>query len=114
MKDSFKARITFLSPEEGGRKTPCKQNYRPDLRYEGEHGQVWMIHPIFLDERGEVLPDRALIPKEADALMWILDDELRKSMHQQRIKPGVRFFLNEGPRVVASGVVLAVTGLFDP
>jgi translation elongation factor EF-Tu-like GTPase len=114
VKYSFKARITFLSPEEGGRKTPCGQGYRPGFKYEDDPNHAWMIFPRFLDESGAEVPDGALVPKESDALMFILDDELRKTVHQERIKPGVRFFLMEGPRIVAKGVVTAILDLFDP
>jgi len=42
----FEARLRFLSPEEGGRKTPVRQGYRADFRYlDDPTGTAWMIHP---------------------------------------------------------------------
>src|SRR5579871_96944 len=113
-KDHFRARISFLTAEEGGRQHSCLQGYRPDFMYEDEPDRGWMIWPRFLDENGAVLADGSPIPMECEALMCILNDELRRSVHQERIEPGVRFRLCEGNRVVATGVVVAITRQFDP
>ncbi len=45
--------------------------------------------------------------------MYVLDDTLRRTVHQQRLKVGATFLVSEGVHVVANGVVLEITGLFD-
>ena len=110
---SFKARITFLGPAENGRKYPAVQGYRPDFFYADDRRHGWVIWPRFLDEHGNQLPDGATVPLECDAFMYVLDDTLRRTVHQQRLKVGATFLVSEGVHVVANGVVLEITGLFD-
>lgn len=116
IRSDFEARLRFLSAEEGGRQTSwVAQGYRPDFSYEDELDAAFMIWPIFLDEHGEPLTEgtRVLTDKPVNARMVIINDELRATEHRQRIKEGVKFFVREGRRIVAEGVVTRILALFD-
>lgn len=112
-KPDFKARITFLTEELGGRRTPAKQGYRTDFLYE-DLRDGYIIWPIFPKEDGTPFEDLAEIPMVVGAHMSILSNELRVSVHQQRIKIGLSFLVSEGSHVVARGEVVEILGLFDP
>ena len=108
----FEADVRFLTPEEGGRKGPAVQGYRPDLQYDDdEPDEAWMIWPRFLHPSGNELPDGALIPQCAKAQFYIVNDELRRTIHRERIREGVRFHICEGPHRVASGRVTKILSL---
>jgi translation elongation factor EF-Tu-like GTPase len=110
----FEAEVRFLGPEEGGRKGPPAQGYRPDLHFDDdETNELWMIWPRFLDPSGDELPDGALIPQCAKAQFYIVNDELRRSIHRKRIHEGLRFEICEGPRRVAFGRVTKILSLHE-
>ncbi len=68
-----------------------------------------MIHPEFLDSRGEILPIEPL-PMLGQANRSILKRELC-DFHRQPIKPGVRGYFVEGPTRVGVCEVVEVLGL---
>lgn len=104
-----------MTPEEGGRKTgPPIQGYRSDFRYEDEsNNKCWMIHPEFLDEKGNVILDRnILMSQTGQAKMWILNDQLR-DFHKSKIKIGTKGFFVEGHHKTAICEVIDLVGLHD-
>lgn len=102
----FEADVRLLLPEEGGL-PKMFQGMRPDFHYDGADAAegLWMIRPIFIDEVGEDIPDRQQIPQRAMAHFYIINQELRKTVHRQRLREGTRFQLQYGRRVIAQGRV---------
>jgi hypothetical protein len=45
--------------------------------------------------------------------MYIIDDDLRKSIHRRKILEGIQFHLVEGNKIVAEGTVTRVIGLWE-
>jgi len=92
--------VTYLKPEEGGRQTPVFSGYRGQFHYEGEHQHAWDAEQSF--------PSRELVqPGEgAECEIWFASPE----QHLHRVKPGLRFHVQEGGRVVANGIVTEVLG----
>lgn len=115
--DDFEATIRVYSAQEGGRKTPAYNGIRWDFAYADDSIEdgLYCIYPDFMDEQGDSLPAETAIPIgiPLPARMTILNRELRASLHQHRIAPGVKFFCHEGGRRVAEGVVTKITGLLD-
>lgn len=116
--DDFEASIRVYSAAEGGRKTPPCNGIRWDFAYADKSAatpELFMIYPDFLDKEGASLPNDTPIPVDVPlpARMLILNDELRKSEHRNRIKVGLRFFCHEGFKRVAEGEVTRITGLFS-
>ena len=111
----FEARLRFLSPEEGGRKTPVFRGYRADFRYlDDPPNMAWMIHPReFIDEAGELLPEDTPITGIVHARFWILVPEYRISEHRRRISVSTQFYVVEGSHIAAEGTVTKIVGLFD-
>ena len=114
----FEARIRFLSSEEGGRKSQPFQGYVCDFKYESHYegdppNQAWMIYPAFLDEQGALLPELAEIPTSVSAIFRVLDPHYRETVHRKRMHVGTRFWLVEGSRRVAEGVITKFVGMAD-
>jgi Elongation factor Tu C-terminal domain len=108
----FEAQIRLLSAAEGGRRTlPPLRGWRAMFRYADEpHGHhAWEIWPAVLvpNEAPETWVAGAPITeaRSVHAHMFILNAELRRSVHLERISPGTRFFVQEGQRVVGEGIV---------
>ncbi len=111
----FEVCYRMYSPEEGGRKSgPPWQHYRCDWSYEGDDVQnsgLYMIHPEFLGESGEVLPEGQAVPMSGVASMWVVVPEMRATVHRARIHAGVKGYFMEGPRRVGEAVVTRVIAL---
>jgi hypothetical protein len=111
----FKVHYRFFEESEGGRKIlPC-QGYRSDFWYYTPDNtfphQVYMIWPEFLDNSGLVIIDKAIeIPRQGNALMWVIDPK-RRSFHYKYIIKGLKGFFMEGQRKVAGCEVIEVIGL---
>lgn len=114
--DDFEAVIRIYSQSEGGRMSAPLNGIRWDFAYAEDQppGTLFMIWPDFHDEVGDSLPvDKPLpIGRELRARMTIVSDELRAELHRHRIQEGTRFYCHEGPKRVAEGRVVRVTGLF--
>ena len=114
--DDFEAIVRIYAHSEGGRASAPFNGIRWDFAYAEDQppGTLFMIWPDFHDEAGDSLPtDQALpIGVELRARMTIVSTELRAELHRERIQEGVRFYCHEGPKRVAEGQVLRVTGLF--
>lgn len=114
--DDFEAVIRIFSAEEGGRVSPPSNGIRWDFAYAEDPpaNDLFMIRPDFYDLNGDSLPtDRQLsIGIELPARMTVLNNEVREQVHRARIREGVRFYCQEGPKRVAEGRVTRITGLF--
>jgi hypothetical protein len=108
----FEVRYRFLTPAEGGRRSPPRQHLRWDFLYEGDDPQrdgIFMIWPEFIDDEGNPRPEGE-VPSEGLAHMFILNPEMRPE-HQRRISIGTRGFMVEGTKKVAECEVTRVLGL---
>jgi hypothetical protein len=76
-----------------------------------------MIWPIFLDESGSILDTGARVANEGRAQMLIVNEDLRRSLHANRLEVGARGYFMEGPHRVAEATVtklLAIAELLSP
>jgi translation elongation factor EF-Tu-like GTPase len=94
----IEARISFLTAEEGGRKTPARSGYRPQFHYEG---QDWVAMQEYIDKE-EAYPGDTVTTR----LSFLSPEE-----HRGRLRPGMEFQIREGQRVVANGVVTKILDL---
>ena len=105
----FEATIWILPSERSGRKTAFHNGVRWQFRYENQPAEEssYLIYPDFVDETGRSLsPDMPLTEGEPlTARMTILSDELRLSVHLNRIRPGTPFFGYDIWRPIAKGIV---------
>ncbi|RKP55574.1 hypothetical protein D7Z26_10350 [Cohnella endophytica] len=113
----FRIEYRFYSREEGGRKILPFQGYRCDFSYDGDDigtTGIYMIHPEFEDEDGNVLiNDIESVNGIGTARMWILIPEMRKEIHNNRIKLGVKGYFMEGSRKVGVVKVIEINGIMD-
>jgi len=108
----FEAEVRFLSPDEGGRRSPAVQGYRPDVHWDDDPSEtLWMIHPRFLASSGEELPDGTEIPQLCKAHFYLISTHVRHLLHQQWLHERARFQISEGRHCVAAGVVTKVSSL---
>ena len=111
----FKVRYRFYTFQEGGRKSIPRQGYRSDFWYDHpEHNgtnQLFMIHPEFEDENGQViLDDQNPVPSSGTAQMWVLVSQ-RRLYHLDKIKLGLIGYFMEGGTRVAECEVIEILGL---
>ena len=118
--NDFEAEIRIFSENEGGRRTPVFNGIRWDFSYKDQlptedNSTLYAIHPDFFDEQGNSLPKSMPLPigKLLSARMLIVRDEMRKKVHRDRLKEGVKFYCHEGQHRVAEGIVTRITGLFN-
>ena len=113
--DDFEATIRILTEAEGGRKTSPFNGIRWDFSYVADDAtdQLYMIWPDFFLPSGDSLPKDQPLPSalELSARMTVVVDGMREQVHRARIRPGVEFYCNQGPRRVAIGRVTRITGL---
>lgn len=111
----FRVRYRFYSHEEGGRRMLPFQGYRADFAYaeeETDQPMLYMIHPEFENEKGEVIRTAGPVPTCGTALMWVVIPERRQEIHRDRIHPGIRGYMMEGPHRVAEVEVTEILALF--
>lgn len=102
----FEAEITILTESEGGRKIPPRNGIRWDFRYaEDDENTLFMIWPEFISEDGMLIPEDVALCGTYRARMYVVVDEMKEKIHNQRIKEGVKFYMVEGPHIVAKGIV---------
>ena len=89
------AQISYLATSEGGRVHAAHSGYRPThdfgLGYLSDAHHYYPNGPIAPGQTGE-------------ALLWFLN----ATVHEQRLFPGFQFTVQEGGRLVGSGVVTRV------
>jgi hypothetical protein len=111
----FEVEYRFFTAEEGGRLSgPAWQHYRCDWAYSGDDIQkdgMFMIHPEFLTDSGELESDGHPVAWTGRATMWILIPEMRQQVHQRRIKLGTQGYFMEGNKRVAEAIVTKIIGL---
>ncbi|KJF42063.1 hypothetical protein [Draconibacterium sediminis] len=110
----FIVKYRFLTEEEGGRKTgPPSQRYKSDFMYYGDNPmteRIFMIHPEFIDDNGNVILDKSLHSWTGKANMWILNTDFNE-YHKRRIKLGLKGFFMEGAHRTAVCEVIEIVGL---
>ncbi len=94
----IEAEITFLTPEEGGRKTPVFSGYRPQFYYDGHDWDA--IHDY--GDVAQVAPGQTVT-----ALLVFLSP----AYHLGRLYPGKQFQIREGQRIVGHGRVTKILNL---
>jgi len=116
--NDFEVVYRFLTETEGGRRTGTPyQGYRCDWLYEEDNAappgklQLWMIWPIFVDEDGIPLRNGTQVSPEGTARMLIVNDQLRESIHRQRLVAGVKGFFMESSKRVAEATVSKLVAL---
>jgi len=72
-----------------------------------------MVWPRFIDKSGQELPNDTEIPQTSRADFYIVNDEMRRTVHRQRLREGVRFHLSEGRHRVASCRVTKILNLHE-
>jgi hypothetical protein len=102
----FEAEVRFLTPEQGGRTGrwgPPRQGYRCDIHWDDDPSDLlWTIWPMFLDEQGQELPKGAVVPEVSQAHLYIINAELRDTVHREWLREGSGFHLCEGVHRVAA------------
>ena len=105
----FEATVWILPSEQSGRKTPIYNGVRWQFRYDNQPAEEssYLIFPDFVDANGKSLPpDMPLTEDEPlTARMTIPFDELRLSVHLNRIHPDTRFLGYDLWRPIAKGIV---------
>ena len=96
--NDIEAEITFLTTEEGGRKTPAFFGYRPQFYYD-EHD--WDAVQEYIGV-SEVYPGQTVTAQLAF---------LSPQCHVGKLHPGKEFLVREGQRVVARGKVTKILNL---
>ena len=92
----LQAEITFLATAHGGRRSPVYSGYRPSHDFGLQ---------TLNDGAHEYVGCTCVAPGEtAVANMWLIAPEYQRG----RLYPGFKFTVQEGPRVVAHGVVQRV------
>lgn len=105
----FEVRVRFISQDEGGRKTPADQGYRPDMTFAGE-AHTWMINPEFLRDDGSSFALHEPVPQSVRANMYVIHEEARL-LARDIVYVGRRVRMVEGSRPVALGEVTAIKNL---
>ena len=93
------AEINFLTPEEGGRRTPVLSGYRPQFYCDG---QDFVVVMDFFGVAEPVYPGQ----NATAYLTFISPEYLVKILY-----PGKEFLIREGERVVARGRVTKILDL---
>jgi translation elongation factor EF-Tu-like GTPase len=92
--------VELIATESGGRATPFVSGYRPDL----DLGLGNMVNGCQI----RVIDAEQLAPGESGIMEFIL---LVPDLQRGRLRPGFRFKINEGSRVIGTGKILEV---YDP
>jgi translation elongation factor EF-Tu-like GTPase len=93
----IEAKITLLTTEQGGRRSPAISGYRPNHDF----GLEGMLN----DATHEYINTKVVAPGQTVmANMWFLVAQYQVG----RLHPGFRFTVQEGPRIVGHGVITQV------
>ncbi|MGC1381354.1 MAG: hypothetical protein WA814_10090 [Candidatus Baltobacteraceae bacterium] len=106
----FTASVSFLGAEEGGRKHPVIQGYRPSLYFSSDNSSFGMVVLFFFDNEGKQLEHHLPVPRDAVAEFRIANDWVHSQL-RQRLSLGTTFELREGHRTVARARVTSLEGL---
>lgn len=111
----FIVNYRLYTPPEGGRKVTF-QYLRCDFLYDGDDPQqdgIYMIHPEFLNIDGSPLGEDLPVPLEGRASMWILNPEMRRSIHRARARVGVKGYFVEGVRKIGEVTIDEIVALHE-
>jgi translation elongation factor EF-Tu-like GTPase len=116
--DDFETTIRIFSTDEGGRISPPFNGIRWDFAYAEDDvptAGMFMIWPDFVDDAKNSRPTNEALPigVELHARMTVVVDEMRSTLHRERISVGTEFYCHEGSKRVAAGTVTKLTGLFS-
>lgn len=96
----FKARVRLLTTAEGGRSTPGHLGYRPQVYFETP-----LLNKTCTSGSWQKMAQEKLFPGEtADIDIAVLG----KHLCHQKLFPGMKIRLAEGPRLVGTGEILEV------
>lgn len=112
----FEAMLDFVPANQGGLQNNFVfQGFRVDFAYEDDLRNQFMIWHIYVDDDGAPYPDgtQVFTDRPVRVHMYIVNDELRHSLHGKRIKAGTKFFVMSGGQKLASGVVIKILSLHD-
>jgi len=93
-KADFIATLTYKTSEEGGRKTPAKSGYRPQIKFDFEEMQT-SCEQIFI-ERNMVYPGETV---KAEITL------LSVPLFGGRLKEGMKFEFREGNSIIGTGII---------
>lgn len=108
----FEAEVSFISAADGGRQGPAVQGFRPDIQYEDSEG-LWMVWPLFIDKNGVELAKGNVIPRVSNANFYIVNDDLRRTVHRDKLRENTHFHICEGGRKVAVCRVVKILSLYE-
>jgi hypothetical protein len=113
VEEDFEARITILTEEEGGRKTPPVNGIRWDFLYAQDDPAdgIYMIWPDFFGDDGSSFSTDTRLEGTLHARMHIARKEGIAAWHQNRLLEDTEFYCVEGSTKVAKGVVTKLTGI---
>jgi translation elongation factor EF-Tu-like GTPase len=94
----IEAEITFLTTEEGGRKTPAYSGYRPQFYYDGHD---WDAVQNYVNVK-EVYPGQTVITQLSFA---------SPECHFGKLYPGKEFLIREGQKIVGRGKITKILDL---
>ena len=97
----IEAQLTFLTTEQGGRKSAARSGYRPQFAYDGMDWDVVCTYP----------DDESANPGQTVRAILSF---LKPQEHVGKLWPGKTFQCREGQRVVANGIVLRILELDKP
>jgi translation elongation factor EF-Tu-like GTPase len=97
LKPSFIAALTYLKTEEGGRETPAKSGYRPQVKFSFSEMQT-SGQQVFLDKE-LVYPGETV-----RAEITVLTPEILKG----KIKVGMTYEFREGAKIMGTGEILEI------
>lgn len=109
----FIVKYRVLTEEEGGRKAPLYQGYRPDFLYAEDQVSdgLYCIYPEFLDDKNEVITDLSKsISPIGKAKMWILQEKFHE-YHKNRLRVGSKGYFMEVSKKIAECEVIELVYL---
>lgn len=110
----FRVKYRWIATLESVVKQQPFQHMRCDFAYAGDdvaRDPIYTIHPEFEDAKGQPLPEKSRVPVTGIATMWILNDEMRRTVHRIQIHVGTHGYFVVGPRPIAEVEVIEILGL---
>ena len=96
----FNAKVRLLTPEEGGRKTPARTGYRPQVWFETE-----TLSDTCTSGSWQNMSKEKLFPGDiAEIEIAVLAKEFCKN----KLFAGLKFRLTEGPTQIGEGEILEI------
>ncbi|AFY53910.1 hypothetical protein Riv7116_1345 [Rivularia sp. PCC 7116] len=111
-KPDFAAQLNPIPQPKHGVRSFLVQGIKLDFMYKEDENRAWMIYYALLNSEGNLLSYRSVCEQQVKAYFRVLNPQLR-SIHKQRIKPGIRFYVVVGSHKVAECVVTEVLHLVD-